>query len=173
MRDGLLLRALKRAALAAFRCDLAVHRALRRARGERAWTLAGECRRCAACCEAPSIAVGAVVWSVSPARRLFLWWQRRVNGFELGRSDEESWAFVFRCTHFDAATRSCDSYGSRPGMCRDYPRLLLWQPNPELLPGCGYHARPPNAEGLRIALSRLDLTEEQREKLRRGLRLED
>ena len=65
-----------------------------------------------------------------------------MNGFELVRSDEESWTFVFRCTHFDPATRSCDSYGSRPGLCRDYPRLLLWQPNPELLPGCGCRARP-------------------------------
>jgi uncharacterized protein len=173
MRDDLLLRALKRAALAAFQVDLAVHRAVRRARGERPWALTGDCRRCAACCEAPAIAVGAVVWSVPAARRLFLWWQRRVNGFELVRSDEESWSFVFRCSHFDTATRSCDSYGSRPGMCRDYPRLLLWQPNPELLPGCGYRARPPNAEGLKAELSRLELTEEQREKLRRGLRLED
>jgi uncharacterized protein len=173
MRDGLLLRALKRATLAAFQVDLAVHRAARRARGERPWALAGDCRRCAACCEAPAIAVGAVVWCVPAARRLFLWWQRRVNGFELVRSDEESWSFVFRCTHFDTATRSCDGYGSRPGLCRDYPRLLLWQPNPELLPGCGYRARPPNAEGLKAALSRLELTDEQREKLRRGLRLGD
>lgn len=172
MRDGLLLRALKRAARAAFQVDLAVHRAVRRARGERPWALAGDCQRCAACCEAPAIAVGAAVWSVPAARRLFLWWQRRVNGFELVRSDEESWTFVFRCTHFDPATRSCDSYGSRPGLCRDYPRLLLWQPNPELLPGCGYRARPPNAEGLKAALSRLDLTDEQREKLRRGLRID-
>jgi hypothetical protein len=58
-------------------------------------------------------------------------------------------------------------------MCRDYPRLLLWQANPELLPGCRYRASPPNAEGLRVALDRLDLTSEQREKLRKGLRLDD
>jgi hypothetical protein len=134
--------------------------------------LLGDCRRCAACCEAPTIAVGAVIWSLAPARRLFLWWQRRVNGFELARTEEESWSFVFRCTHFDRAARTCDSYDSRPGICRDYPRLLLWQPNPELLGGCGYRARPPNAEGLKVALSRLQLSDEQREKLRRGLRLD-
>ena len=57
-------------------------------------------------------------------------------------------------------------------MCRDYPRLLLWQPNPELLPGCGYRAKPPNAEGLKLALSRVDLTPEQREKLEKALRLD-
>jgi len=172
MRDGPVLRVVKALALLRFRVDLAAHRAIRRARGERAWVLGGGCQRCAACCEAPAIAVGGVTWSVPLARRAFLWWQRRVNGFELVRADEDDRSFVFRCTHFDRATRSCDSYDSRPGMCRDYPRLLLWQANPELLPGCGYRAAPPNAAGLRVALDRLDLTPEQREKLRKGLRLD-
>ena len=168
-----MLRAVKRVALWRFRADLAVHRVIRRARGERPWRLGGACRRCAECCEAPSIAVGPVTWSLPLVRRAFLWWQRRVNGFELVRTDTDDQAFVFRCAHFDPATRSCDSYDSRPGMCRDYPRLLLWQPNPEILPGCGYRASPPNAEGLRAALERAELTSEQREKLRRGLRLDD
>lgn len=172
MRDGALRRAVKRVARLAFEIDLAVHRRLRRARGERPWTLGGECRRCAACCEAPTIAVGAVVWSLAPARLLFLWWQRHVNGFALVRADPDDRSLVFDCTHFDRATRACDSYGSRPGMCRDYPRLLLWQPNPELLPGCGYRAKPPNAESLKLALSRIALTDEQREKVQRGLRLD-
>jgi Fe-S-cluster containining protein len=106
-------------------------------------------------------------------RRLFLAWQRHVNGFELVHRDSEGRAFVFRCTHFDQATRSCDSYDSRPGMCRDYPRLLLWQADPELLPGCGYRAIAPNAARLKAALERLPLTPGQRERLRRGLRLGD
>ncbi len=172
MRDGLLLRSLKRAALWRFQADLALHRALRRGRGERSWTLGGACQRCARCCEAPAIAVGRLTWSLRLPRSLFLWWQRRVNGFQLVRADAEEQSFVFRCTHFDWQTRSCDSYASRPGVCRDYPRVLLWQANPELLPGCGYRALPPNAEGLRAALGRLQLTAEQREKLRRGLRLD-
>ena len=48
----------------------------------------------------------------------------------------------------------------------------MWQANPELLPACGYRAIPPNAAGLRAALDAADLTPEQREKLRRGLRLD-
>jgi uncharacterized protein len=172
MRDGPFLRAVKRTALLCFEVDGAAHRAYRRARGERPWTLGGDCRRCAACCEAPAIAVGLVTWSVPSVRRAFLWWQRRVNGFELVSVDAQDRTLVFRCSHFDRSTRSCDSYDSRPGMCRDYPRLLLWQPSPELLPGCGYRASPPNASGLRGALERADLTPEQREKLRRGLRLD-
>jgi hypothetical protein len=57
-------------------------------------------------------------------------------------------------------------------VCRDYPRNLMWQPDPELLPPCGYRPIAPNAAGLRAALDRLDLTPAQREKLRRGLRLD-
>ena len=173
MRDGILLRAVKRVALWNFQIEVALRRSIRRARGERPWPLAGGCQRSGGCCEAPAIAVGRLVWSAPRVRRLFLWWQSRVNGFELVRQDPEGQAFVFRCTHYDRPTRSCDSYDSRPGMCRDYPRLLLWQPRPDLLPGCGYRVRPPNAAGLRESLDRLDLTPEQRRKLWTGLDLQE
>jgi uncharacterized protein len=171
VRDGPVLRAVKRIALWQYQLDLALHRAMRRRRGERPWTLEGACRRSGACCEAPAIAVGRLTWSLPTLRRVFLAWQRRVNGFELAGTDARARVFVFRCSHYDPAARSCDSYGSRPGMCRDYPRNVLWQPNPELLPPCGYRARPPNAGGLRASIDRLDLTQDQRDKLRRGLRL--
>src|SRR5512141_1083878 len=158
MRDGLLLRAVKRVALWSFRANLAAHRAVRRSRGERPWTLGGSCRRSGGCCEAPAISVGRVTWSMPAVRRLFLAWQRRVNGFDLVTTDARARLLVFRCSHFDPATRSCDSYDSRPGMCRDYPRLLLWQANPEMLPGCGYRAIAPNAAALAASLARVDLT---------------
>ena len=172
MRDGVFRRAVKRVALLGFRADLAVHRAVRRARGERPWALHGACGRSGGCCEAPAVSAGPAVWSIPAARRLFLAWQRRVNGFELVSADADAGVFVFRCSHFDRATRSCDSYDSRPGMCRDYPHHLMWQPNPELLPACGYRSSPPNAAGLRAALEKADLTPEQREALRKGLRLD-
>ena len=120
MRDGSFLRAVKRIALWEYRIDLALHRAWHRSRGERPWTLEGACRRSGACCEAPAIAVGRLTWSLRSARWLFLAWQRRVNGFELMSADARARLFVFRCTHYDRETRSCDSYGSRPGVCRDY-----------------------------------------------------
>ena len=173
MRDGALLRVVKRVALWNFRLELLVARAVRRARGERPYPLGGACQRSGGCCEAPTIAVGRLVWSLPRVKRLFLSWQRRVNGFELVREEAADQAFVFRCMHYDRATRSCDSYDSRPGMCRDYPHLLLWQPRPRLLPGCGYRVRPPNAAGLREALERLDLTPGQRRKLWEGLDLEE
>jgi hypothetical protein len=173
MKDGVWRRAVKSVALVNFRIEVWLSRAWRRARGERPWPLAGGCQRSGGCCEAPSLAVGSLVWFMRPVRRLFLGWHRYVNGFELAQEDPLTQTFVFNCTHFDRATRSCDSFDSRPGMCRDYPRVLLWQPRPEFLPGCGYRVRTPNAAGLRSALEKLDLTPEQREKLRAGLRLEE
>ncbi len=172
MRDGFGLRAFKRLLLWRYRVDLRLHRTLARRRGEAPWTLAGACQRSGQCCEAPAITVGPITWSVPLVRRAFLAWQRRVNGFGLVRLDEDSRAFVFRCSHYDRSTRSCDSYDSRPGVCRDYPRNLMWQASPELHPECGHRALPPNAAGLRAAIAKLDLTPQQREQLRRGLRLD-
>ena len=172
MRDGPVRRALKRAALANFALGILLTRGLRRLRGERAWRLGGDCRRCSACCEAPAIQVGPWVWFVPTLRRLFLWWQERVNGFRLTHELLQQRVFVFECTHFDRAARACDSYDSRPGMCRDYPRLLLYQANPEFLPGCGYRALPPNAALLRDAIRRAELKDGQRDKLEKELRLE-
>ena len=123
-----------------------------RALGERPYRLGGACRRCAACCEAPAIRVHALVWLAPLLRRSFLWWQQKVNGFVLVDARRPERTFVFRCTHFDRATRSCDSYASRPGMCRDYPRALLYQASPELLPGCGYRPLARNAAALKRAL---------------------
>ncbi len=172
MRDGLALRALKRVLLCRYLVDLTLHRAVARRRGERPWKLEGRCQRAAQCCEAPAIDAGLLTWTLPLARRLFLAWQRRVNGFDLTRVDTDAGLFIFRCRHFDWTSRSCDSYSSRPGICRDYPRGLLWQANPQLFPRCGYRVRPPNAAGLRSAIDALDVTPQQKEKLRRGLRLD-
>ena len=172
MRDGFALRAVKRVARWRFYADVSAHRALRRARGERPYRLGGECRRCAGCCEAPAIQTGRAVWYLPTLRRAFLWWQRRVNGFELVSRDPRARVFVFNCTHFDRASRTCDSYDSRPGMCRDYPRLLLAQPNPEFLPGCGYRPVAPNADALLRALENASVRGEQLVRLKRDLRLE-
>lgn len=173
MRDGPGRRALKRVALGNFMLGLLLTRGIRRLRGERPWRLGGDCRRCAACCEAPAIQVGPLVWFIPTLRRLFLFWQERVNGFKPTSQIVQERVFIFECTHFDRATGSCDSYGSRPGMCRDYPRLLLWQAQPEFLPGCGYRAVPPNAVRLSKALGRTALTPEQRAQLEQGLRISD
>jgi hypothetical protein len=172
VKDGPLRRGVKRLARANYGLNALVYRAVRRWRGEAPYLLGGDCRRCARCCEAPAIQVHAAVWYLPLLRAAFLWWQERVNGFVRTGAEAASRTFVFRCTHFDAETRACDSYDSRPGMCRDYPRLLLWQVEPDFLPGCGYRAVAPNAARLQALLRDRPLTPEQREKLRRGLHLE-
>ena len=172
MTDGRTRRALKRAALFFFRVDVAIHRALERMRGRDAFVLGGDCRRCGACCEAPAIRVGWVAWYLPLLRRAFLAWQGRVNGFVLVARDLRAKTFAFRCTHFDATTRRCDSYESRPGMCRDYPRLLLYQPHPELLPECGY--RPIRRDGKRVlrVLDAQPMSDAQRARLQKDLFLD-
>jgi Fe-S-cluster containining protein len=172
MRDGPVRRAVKRVALLGFYANLVVYRAIERWRGRIPYELGGECRRCAACCDAPGIQVGRLVWYVPTLRRLFLWWHEKVNGFVLVERDVRSRVFVFRCMHFDRATRLCDSYDSRPGMCRDYPRVLLHQASPEFLPGCGYRPVARHAERLIRVLERAEVTREQMEKLKKGLYLE-
>ena len=172
MRDGFFRRVVKRVALWDFYLSLTVDRVLRRERGERPYLLGGECRRCAGCCEAPAIVVSRLVWYLPTLRRAFLWWQKEVNGFEMTGRDLASRSFVFKCSHFDWATRLCDSYDSRPGICRDYPRNLLYQPRPELHPGCGYRPLAANAAALRVTLDRQPLTPEQRARLNRDLHLD-
>jgi hypothetical protein len=165
--------AVKRLALGVFRFDLAIHRWRVRRRGQDHYRLAGACRRSGACCREPGIQVGAWVWHVRSLRWLFLWWQRAVNGFELTRTLRQSRAFVFRCTHFDEATLSCDSYATRPGMCRDYPRLLLDGAHPEFHAVCGFRAIPRNAESLARALDATGLSPAARAELKRKLRVLD
>ena len=172
MRDGLTTRAVKRVALGWFWAALGVDRALARLTRRAPFLLGGECRKCAACCEAPAIRVSWFTWWMPSLRRAFLWWQRRINGFELRETHRDGHVFVFACSHFDRATRQCDSYDSRPGMCRDYPRALLYQPHPELLPGCGYRPIARNAKRLLRVLDAQPLTEAQRAQLKKGLFLE-
>jgi hypothetical protein len=57
-------------------------------------------------------------------------------------------------------------------MCRDYPRVLLDQADPEFLPGCGYRAVAANADQLVRALERAAVTHEQMARLKKDLRLE-
>ena len=173
MKDGPLRRALKAAVRAIWTLEIGLRRGLDRLRGRARWRLGGACGGCARCCEAPGIRVGALVWFLPTARRVFLGWQRQVNGFVFARADRPSRAFVFRCTHFDPESRRCDSYQSRPHMCRDYPRALLDQPWPELFDGCGFRAVPRDRDRQRAALDAVGLPAEQRRALGQRLRLEE
>lgn len=173
MRDGPVRTAIKRAALAVYDFRLRVHRARARENGDIRYELGGACALCAKCCEAPAIQVSFVTWHFPLIRRLFLLWHRHVNGFELVEKSRRERAFIFRCTHFDRESRRCDSYHSRPGMCRDYPRGLMEQANPELFPGCGFKPLARDRVRLLRILEEQPLTEAQRAKLGKDLYLEE
>jgi Fe-S-cluster containining protein len=172
MRDGTLRRVVKRLALWCFVANTGVYRAWRGLRGKRLHDLAGSCRLTGQCCEQPAIRVNAWVYFLPTLRRVFLGWQEHVNGFVLTGIERRSRTYLFRCKHFDAATRRCDSYESRPGICRDYPRVLLDQPEPEFFPGCGYRAVVTNARALRQAIKNLGLPRDREEKLLSDLNID-
>ena len=161
---------MKRLALAAFELDLVFEKKFRREKPM--YELGGSCEKCARCCDAPAISVFWPFRKFRSLRALFLAWQTHVNQFHLVREDKALQAFIFRCGHFDRATRRCDSYDTRPGLCRDYPRRLMYQSNPEMLDGCGYRPVAFGASRMMNALRRQNLTPEQMEKLRKGLFLE-
>jgi len=173
MRDGALRREVKRAALVCFTMSLRLSRWERRNVGAAPYDLGGSCQGCGTCCEAPAIRVGRATWYLPTLRRVFLWWHETVNGFALQSTNNTERTFVFACSHFDWAARRCDSYESRPGMCRDYPRALLDQPSPVLFANCGYRALAPNRSELVHILEGQNLGADRLAKLKKGLYLED
>lgn len=172
MRDGPVLRAVKALARASYHIDLALARAFLRGRGRLPYRLGGSCRGCGDCCVEPSIRIPRFYDRLRSLRRLLLTWHRIINGFDHRRTEHGPTTWIFHCTHYDPETRLCDSYSSRPGMCRDYPRLLLHAPTPELLDGCTHRAVHARATQTREALARLDLPQEKIEELRRNLNLD-
>jgi len=169
MKDGPVRRVVKRIGLGVFYVRLYLHRT----QADIRYDLGGECIRCAECCKAPGIQVSKLAWYFPFARRVFLWWHTTVNRFELIEARREDKVYVFECSHFDEATKSCDSYESRPGMCRDYPRLFTEHANPEFFEGCGYKAISRNREQLVQILDKQSLTSEQMAKLKKGLYLNE
>jgi Fe-S-cluster containining protein len=116
------------------------------------YRLAGSCNGCGKCCETPSIQVDRVTFGLRSVSALVVGWHRVVNGFELIEKDPRLRLFVFRCTHYDATSRTCDSYESRPLMCRDYPVNLTWEAVPTLFPECSHRIVDRNAAQLKASL---------------------
>lgn len=172
MPDGRVRRTLKRIALLFFSVSLWLSRWQRRQDGSSPFDLGGSCQGCGICCEAPAMRVGWVTWYLPTLRFFFLRWHAAVNRFHLQSTNDAERTFVFSCDHFDSSARRCNSYESRPGMCRDYPRALLDQPAPALFPDCGYRALATNRRELVHILEAQNLGEERMGKLKKRLYLE-
>ncbi len=173
MKDGLLRRVIKRVALLRYVINLKITRSIKRRRGEPHFLLKGLCEGCGKCCEAPGIPVRPIFFRLRSTRWVILAWHRIINGFEFVKADSTNHTFILRCTHFDSVTRRCDSYESRPGLCRDYPRNLLYSSDPDLFPECGYRAVYRNAEQFRESLERRNLSPEQLKDIQEKLHLKD
>ncbi len=173
MQDDPLRRLVKACARLVQATDLGLVRLLLRSRGEPRYLLGGACSSCGACCEHPTVQLPLLLFHLRSYRWVLAAWHRVVNGFDLERVDRRARALVFRCTHLDATTRACDSYASRPLMCRDYPRPLLYHARPEFFPDCTHRAVYRHGDGLDRALRERDLPPEQLRELRRRLNLEE
>jgi Fe-S-cluster containining protein len=117
--------------------------------------------------------VDRLTWRVRSVRAIFLGWQRWVNGFELTAVDRRHRLFVFACTHYDAVTKRCDSYESRPLMCRDYPVNLTYEAVPPLFDECSHGVVDRHGEALRQALVEAGLGGEKLEAVERRLFLKE
>ena len=172
MKDGPIRAAIKGVTCVVVGSEVRLRRALARVRGKDRYELTGTCRCSALCCETPAIQADILTWYLPNLRRLFLWWQRWVNGLVLIKADRPTRTFIFRCTHFDWDTRRCDSYSTRPFICRDYPRRLLSDAWPEFFPECGHGVRARDAPSKRRAIEQADLSPEKKAELIRRLHLE-
>ncbi len=172
MKDGIIIKIIKFFDRSIYAIDLKVSRFIRSISITKRYNLVGKCSRCGACCITPSIHVGKMIWNFKPFESAFLGWQKYINGFELFEKEEESRLYVFNCTHFDAKTRSCDSYSSRPGLCRDYPKILTFEVCPIFFESCTMKAYDPKAEDLLNKLDSEKLTDEQMKILKKELYLE-
>jgi uncharacterized protein len=172
MKDGSALAAVKHVTRVIVGSEVRLRRAVARLRGRDRYRLAGACCRCAMCCETPAIQVDRLTWYLPTLRWLFLWWQFYVNGLEFLQADRRTRSFLFRCLHFDRENRGCDSYETRPFMCRDYPRELLSDAWPEFFPQCGFRPVVRDASARRAAIERSDLPPDKKAELMRRLYLE-
>lgn len=174
IHDGPVRTVLKLAAAMCYAVDVRINRIIRNWRqGRYDFELRGQCVRCGACCQTPCVSLPAAMYHLRLVRRLVLAWQVHVNGFVLVSEDRREHTFVFKCRHYRAATRDCANYRTRPGMCRDYPHVLLQSSNPLFLDGCGYYAHYRNADAMRQALRDLDLPPEKLSELEEKLHLRE
>ena len=173
MKDGIIRKAIKKIALSFYMIDLKSTREIRRLRDDPLYHLGGSCNQCGACCKSPMIQIFPPFFYLKSIRRLIIMWHRLVNGFEYIGKNYKSQILIFRCTHWNSETKVCDSYNTRPGMCRDYPRNLIYSTNPIFLDECSYYAIDKNADRLGAALGELHLSPKKLEMLKRKLHISD
>ncbi|OGL41156.1 MAG: hypothetical protein A2161_07545 [Candidatus Schekmanbacteria bacterium RBG_13_48_7] len=171
MKDGIVRKTIKYVALARYMIDLKITRLIKSVGNSQTFHLEGSCNRCGKCCENPAIILSAPFFYLKTNRWLTLKWHKIVNGFEFVGENRKEKCFIFRCTHWNPETKLCDSYETRPGLCRDYPRNQIDSTDPVFMDSCGYYAVRKNAESMGKAIDKLLLSEEKTDKLKQKLHI--
>jgi Fe-S-cluster containining protein len=169
MRDNFIQKIVKNSIRCYYLSALWLNRKRLKRKGLPKYELLGKCEGCGKCCENPAIKVGFFLSYINTCRTIYFWWQKKINGFVFQREDEDRHIFYFLCTHWDTKTKRCDSYESRPGICRDYPRNLLYSSIPDFFEECGYKPKDKNAEKFNLALEKVNLDEEKKDQLKKKL----
>lgn len=172
MKDGVIRKSIKLLALVRYRVDLNFTRLLLGLKGEPDFLMKGECCSCGGCCETPMIKTFAIFFYFKSLRWIYLTWHEKANGFKLIRENRKARTFMFQCTHLDPETKECDAYSSRPGMCRDYPRNILYNTPPDFLPKCTFYPIAKNSEKIIESLEKLDIPPEELQKLKKDFFVE-
>jgi len=172
VRDSIFLRFVKYVARCVYGTGIYLHYRGHHLIFKDEYELGGGCARTGQCCERPVVRVGFIALTFPFYLQAFLFWQKHINGLIFVGTDGSPRDLAFRCTHYDRETKSCDSYESRPGMCRDYPRVLLLQTKPGFHQGCGYRAINRDSEALKKHIRSMGLTRETVEHLERELYVE-
>jgi Fe-S-cluster containining protein len=172
MKDGCVRKTIKFVVRMRYGIDVAPTRKIKTARGEQFYNLAGSCKCCGMCCETPVIQVYRLLFYFESVRWALKTWHWLINGFEFVNEDRRGKCLISRCTHLDPVTHQCDSYDSRPGMCRDYPQNQLDFSNPQFIDGCVFQAVLKKSEKMTAPLESLDLPPETLQTLKQQLHLE-
>lgn len=172
MKDSRGIAALKWIILRLNQIEAAMQRWWLKRRGEPGYSLSGDCNGCGQCCEQFFVVVPKPFYYLPMARDAFLFWHYRVNQFSFKKDDKLARGFWFTCEHYDSESKQCDSYSTRPFRCRDYPIDVLYHPLPELHSECSYSIRSNQSVSWLHALDQANLTEAQREELKKNLHLE-
>ena len=172
MRDNFAQRAIKNTLRHYYFFTLWIQRQHLKRKGRPKYILTGNCEGCGKCCENPAIKVGFLVTYLKSFRAIYVLWQKKINGFVYQRQNVEDQVLYFTCNHWDAQTKRCDSYDSRPGMCRDYPRNLLYSSVPDFFEECGFKPLDKNAAKFKLALDKVPLDEDKKKKIKDKLFLE-
>ena len=174
MRDGPIRTTIKALVRWRYLTDLKITRKILQLKGEGAlYKLQGKCNGCGACCKSPMIQIHPWLFYFKSIRKATILWHEQINGFNYIGDNRKEKYLIFKCTHYQEETGQCDSYHSRPGLCRDYPNNLIYEPRPALLPECSYQIVDPNQQAIRESFKDLDLTEEQLSKLKKEFYIDE